>query len=85
MPLKHVALVAIGTAALLLVPVMGNWPWTSSDFFIAGTLIFVTGLLVTLVLQKGGKYRIIAAVGILFLFVWLWAELAVGVFTNWRN
>ena len=85
MHIKDVFLVAAGTAALLLIPVLGSWPWTLSDFVIAGALIFVAGLLLGLVLRTSGKYRIAGAIGIVLLFVWLWAELAVGVFTNWGS
>jgi hypothetical protein len=37
------------------------------------------------VFKKAGTYRILAAAAIVVVFVWLWAELAVGVFTNWGS
>lgn len=85
MPLKNLLIIALGTAALLLIPVLGHWPWTASDFIIAGMLIFVTGNIIDLVRRKAGKYKVAAIVTVMFLFAWLWAELAVGVFTNWGS
>jgi hypothetical protein len=77
--------IALGTALLLLIPVLGKWPWTLSDFVIMGTMLFVTGLMLDLVMRKMGKYRVAAAVTIVVLFIWLWVELAVGLFTNWGS
>ena len=82
---KHITLIALGTGGLLLIPLLANFPWTASDFIAAFVLIFVTGVLIDTVWNKAGKYRIVAAGIIAFLFVWLWAELAVGVFTNWGS
>jgi uncharacterized membrane protein len=47
-----------------------------------GTLLFITGLGLDLVMRKAGKYKVAAVIGIVVLFLWIWAELAVGVFTN---
>ncbi len=85
MQIKNTLFIALATLALLLIPLLFSWPWTLSDFVIAGVLIFGSGLLINFALMKGGKYRLIIAGVILFLFLWLWAELAVGVFTNWGS
>ncbi len=77
--------VALATGAILMIPLLLQWPWTRSDFVVMGTMLFVTGLMLTLVLKKAGKYRIPAAIAIVFLFLWLWMELAVGLFTNWGS
>jgi hypothetical protein len=77
--------IALGTALILLIPVLGKWPWTRSDFVVMGTMLFVTGLMLDLVMRKMGKYRVAAAVVIVVLFLWLWVELAVGLFTNWGS
>ncbi|MEX0930503.1 MAG: hypothetical protein WDZ79_02365 [Candidatus Paceibacterota bacterium] len=87
---------ALATGLLLLIPlglqltigtgVNGQgFNWTLSDFVVMGGLVFVTSFLIGLAARKLGRYRIIGVVVILFLFVWLWAELAVGVFTNWGS
>jgi hypothetical protein len=60
--------------------------WTLGDFIVMGILLFGTSSAFVLTARKSNKkYR--AAIGIAFLivFLWLWAELAVGVFTNWGS
>ena len=56
--------------------------WTSSDFVVAGVLLFGTGLLIELVLRKTkkGAWRILAVLGLTLLFLLTWLELAVGIF-----
>lgn len=88
------------TAALLLLPYLAmkfNWQvpdpgegtdgvsWSTSDFIVMGLLLFGTGFLIELVLQTKGKYRVASVFAILLGFLWLWAELAVGIFTTWGN
>ncbi|MBP7741322.1 MAG: hypothetical protein KA104_01350 [Candidatus Pacebacteria bacterium] len=85
MILKDLILFILGTAGLLLVPFLGNWSWTLSDYAVAGTLLFGVGVALNLLFRKAGKYRIPAAIVVVALFVWLWAELAVGIFTNWGS
>lgn len=88
------------TAGLLLLPYLAmkfNWAvpdpgegtdgvnWSTSDFVVMGTMLFITGVLLELVLGTKGKYRVAAAIAIVLGFLWLWAELAVGVFTTWGS
>lgn len=56
--------------------------WTPFDFIVAGILLFGTGSLFVVTARKIKKYRV--ALGILFLtaLAYVWAELAVGIFTN---
>jgi hypothetical protein len=92
---NHIARIALGTVLVLLVPLvftlLGSGVdgqgvhWTLSDFIIMGALIFIAGLAIDLILRKAGKYRVYAGIAIVFLFLWLWTELAVGVFTNWGS
>lgn len=82
--------VALITLGLLIVPLLGNqfvdgWNWSPSDFAVMGTMLFITGLALTAIWQKAGKYRIAGMAVVVFLFMWLWAELAVGVLTNWGS
>lgn len=91
---------ALVTIAILLVPFLAvafNWNvydpgsgyeqinWDLADFVVMGVLVFCTGLLVELALKTKSTYRIAAAIVIILGFLWLWAELAVGVFTNWGS
>ena len=50
-----------------------------------GAILFVTGLMLDLARRKMGKYRVGAGITIVVLFLWLWVELAVGLFTNWGS
>jgi len=50
-----------------------------------GAILFVTGLMLDLARRKMGKYRVAAVITIVVLFLWLWVELAVGLFTNWGS
>ncbi len=67
---------------LLLIPLIFQFPWTLSDFVIGGFLLFVLGLGIELVRSKvqnkNKRYALLALV--LFAFVLIWAEMAVGHF-----
>lgn len=95
-----VARVALGVAAILLIPFLlmqfqvpvpdpgsgtDGINWTLLDFVVMGTLLFITGMGLDIAYRKAGKYRAVAITAIIFAFLWLWAELAVGVFTNWGS
>lgn len=85
---KVFAWIALATAAILSIPLVGmqisdDWNWTLFDFIIMGALLFGTGFAfihVARVVPR--KYRVVT--GILFLvgLLYVWAELAVGIFTN---
>ena len=80
--------VAAATGLLLLVPLVAMQftaavDWNAADFIVMGLLLFGTGSAFVLAARKApGKHRL--AIGVLFLlaFLYVWAELAVGVFTN---
>ena len=83
--LKHVAAATLG---LLLIPFIAGLfstqvNWSVSDFIIMGGLLFITGsaLLFTFRYLKRPT-RVITASLVLLAFVYLWVELAVGVFFN---
>lgn len=85
---KHIGYAALVTIGLLLIPLVGNFPWTLSDFVIAGILIFGTGILISLVVRfaKTKKSRIIVSGIVVLLFLLTWVELAVGLFgTPWAG
>ena len=56
--------------------------WNIFDFIVMGVLLLSTGLLCELVLRKvkSIKNRIIICGAVLFVFLLIWAELAVGIF-----
>lgn len=78
--------VLIGTAAILLIPFVAmqftrEVDWTTSDFVIAAILLAGTGMLFELATAKlqTRKSRLIAGAVIGFCFLFVWAELAVGL------
>lgn len=83
---RHLLFILLTTAAILLVPLVAmqftaEVRWTGSDFIVAGALLAGTGIIFDLAMSKTRtrKTRLAAAavIGLAFLFVW--AELAVGI------
>ena len=58
--------------------------WSLSDFIIAGVFLFVLVFLAELVLRNVHlkKYRYLLLAGLLFIFLLIWLELAVGIFNT---
>jgi peptidoglycan/LPS O-acetylase OafA/YrhL len=84
---KRLTIILLTALLLLLMPLIAmqfasGVNWTLFDFIAAGVLLFGTGLLCELVLQKVKKteYRIAICAGILILLLIIWAELAIGIF-----
>jgi bacteriorhodopsin len=72
---------------LLLLPLIGMFisdeiKWSIFDFLIMGVLILSLSFSIKLLLNttKKLKYRIVGIGMILFVFILIWAELAVGIF-----
>ena len=81
MKAKNIIRIVLVTAGLLLIPLLGRWPWTLSDFVIIGTLLLGSGLIYELVTSKvNAKYRPAIAVVIVAVVLLIWIELAVGLF-----
>lgn len=83
---KQILRVFLGTAAILVIPFVamqftGEVNWTASDFVIAAILLAGTGLLFELASARlrTRKSRWIATAVIALCFVFVWAELAVGI------
>ena len=85
------AWIALATCWILLVPMVAmqftaEVNWTVMDFIVMGTLLFgAASMYVLIARQVPQKYW--PAVGVLCAaaVLYLWAELAVGVFTNWGS
>jgi hypothetical protein len=56
--------------------------WNLMDFVMAALLIFGSFVSYALLANRIPKHKNIIAFGILVIFVYIWAELAVGIFTN---
>lgn len=100
MELRRISYIGLGMLALLLAPLAltlmnpaahlsggggGGFDWSPSDFAVMGALLFGVGVALDLIWRKAGRYRVLGCAALVFLFLWLWAELAVGVFTNWGS
>lgn len=79
---KDIASVLVVTIAILTVPLKADWKLF--DFVVMGTLLAGTGLLMVLASRKikSTNRRVIVIVALLAALICIWAELAVGVFTN---
>ena len=83
---------AIIVALILIVPLVAmqftdEVNWTRSDFVVAGVLLFGSALIYELATNNMTNTNNRLAVGIVVaaVLLWLWAELAVGVFTDWGS
>lgn len=81
--------IAIATGLILLIPLIAmqnsnDWNWDETDFIIIGTLLFGTGSLFVLAARKIRTKSRRVVIGIIFAIalIYIWAELAVGIFTN---
>lgn len=87
MKTKRLLIILIGALSLLLIPLIAmqftkEVDWSISDFIIMGIMLFSTGLLIEVVLSKVTSLqgRVILCGVVLFVFLLIWAELAVGIF-----
>ena len=83
---KRLISIVLISAILLLIPLIAmqftdEVNWTLLDFFIAGAILFGTGLMCELAIRKINKikYRIAICVALLVFLLLIWAELAVGI------
>jgi hypothetical protein len=79
--------IGLTVVLLLLIPLIAmqftnEVKWTLLDFFVAAVLLLGVGLLCELVLRKVNKIglRIALCVALLIAFLFIWLELAVGIF-----
>lgn len=82
------AWIALGTCLILLIPMIAmqftnEVNWDTKDFVVMGFLLLGTSSLFVLVSRRAGRRRRVV-IGIMFaaLFAYVWAELAVGIFTT---
>ena len=89
---QSIPAVALGTALLLMVPLVAmqftdEVDWSVIDFIIAGALLFGTGTLFVLVVRASENiiYKCAMALAIGATFLMIWANLAVGLIGSGPN
>lgn len=82
------AWIAVATCCLLLIPLGAmqftrEVDWDATDFIVMGLLLFGAGTVFVLAARKAPRrYRFALGVAVAGMFLYVWAELAVGIFTN---
>lgn len=85
------AWIGVGTGIVLLVPAVAmrftrQVNWTAADFIVMGVLLFGSASVFVLVARRVPRnYRVAVGVFFVLAFCYVWAELAVGIFTNLGN
>lgn len=80
--------IALATGAILLVPLIAmqfttEVNWNQADFIVMGSLLFgLASLFVLAARIMSRKHRLLIGIIFIAVFLYIWAELAVGVFTN---
>jgi hypothetical protein len=83
---------AVATGLILLIPLAAmqfttEVNWDSTDFIVMGTLLFGSGSIFVFTARKvqDTTRRVVLGVVVLAAVLYLWAELAVGIFTHWGS
>lgn len=80
--------IALATVAALSIPLVAmqftsEVNWQLNDFIVMGVLLFGTGFAFVHVARvTPKKYRTVIGIAFILALLYVWAELAVGVFTN---
>jgi hypothetical protein len=83
--------IVLATGLVLLIPLLamqftGEVNWTLLDFATMGALLFGMGSMFVLAARKvDKKHRVAVGIAFAAALLYLWAELAVGIFTTWGS
>ena len=80
--------IALATGAILLIPLIAmqfttEVSWDETDFIVMGSLLFGWAVLFVLAVRRAPRRRrVLIGSMLIAAFLYLWAELAVGIFFN---
>lgn len=84
---NRLSLIILTVVTLLMIPFIAmqfstEVNWSGFDFAVMGMLLLGTGLTIEFFLRKvrSTTYRLAICAGVIFAFLLVWAELAVGIF-----
>ena len=85
--IKRLSIWALVVALILLIPVVGQWPWTLSDYVFAGILLFGVGVAYEFITRRATttQYRIAVGLGVVTTLLLIWINGAVGIIGNEDN
>jgi hypothetical protein len=71
---------ALIVAAVLIIPLLGNWPWTGSDFVFGAVLLFGSATVYELATRnlKDNSRRFAIAFAVVIVLAFIWVGAATG-------
>lgn len=81
---KGILYTGLITLAILSIPLLTNAPWTIFDYIVATIILTATGVALVVATKKitKRKKKVLVSLGIIIFALYIWAELAVGIFTK---
>lgn len=78
---------ALAVALVLAIPFIAmrfttEVNWSLADFVIIGLLLFAAGLTLIFIGRSNMRYKLLLAVLVMCLLIYIWVEFAVGLLTN---
>ncbi len=83
--------IGVSIVALLLIPFIASQftaevNWSLSDYMVMASLLAMFSVGFVFIARKiSPQKRLASGIGLVLLFVYIWAELAIGIFTNIGN
>jgi hypothetical protein len=84
---KRLSIWAIAIAALLMIPIIGKWPWTGSDFVFAIVVLFGSACAFEFIRRKAHShaYRLGVGLAVFGTLLLVWINGAVGIIGDGDN
>jgi hypothetical protein len=72
---------AIVVAAVLMIPLWADWPWTGSDFVFGAVVLFGSAAVYELIARRSGNsaYRFAVGIAVVAALLLIWINAAVGI------